>query len=391
MNLPVVGQDTAIPAREALVARARAIAPMIGAARDEANRLRDISPEIIAEIDRAGLFKILKPRDFGGYEMDPRVFYEVQNIFAEECTSTAWVYGVLSIQVFMLALFDRQAQREVWGDGSETVLVSSSFMPKGSAEPVDGGYRIRGQWPFSSGSTHCSWALIGSLLPSAEADQPPEMRVFLVPRSDYLLVDTWQTFGLRATGSNDIRVEDAFVPAYRTWQPTVGLTVEPGGTVPPLYRLPWMYMFPSCISNLSIGAGRGAIRAFVDGRRRQPPRPGFFSDDAAPLAIAHAREVIEGAKIMIDHHLDVMLGHIAADTAMPVADALLFRRQLATVTRRITAAIDELMLMTGGRGVYDDGPLTQTWLDLCAARHHPGNTPDAISLTLGKDTLDQTA
>src|SRR5690348_1144237 len=120
MNL-AAGRAAEIPTRETLVERARAIAPVLAAERTAANERRDIAPEIIAEIDRAGLFNILKPRAFGGYEMDPRVFHEVQNIFAEHCMSTAWVYGVLSIQVFILALLDRQAQRDVWGEGGETV------------------------------------------------------------------------------------------------------------------------------------------------------------------------------------------------------------------------------------------------------------------------------
>ena len=63
--------------------------------------------------------------------------------------------------------------------------------------------------------------------------------------------------GLRATGSNDVRVEDAFVPEHRTWDITPGVMVLPENDGPPLYRLPWFYMFASCISNLSIGAGRG--------------------------------------------------------------------------------------------------------------------------------------
>src|SRR4051794_8184783 len=88
MNL-AVGQTIEIPTRETLIERARAIAPDLAKERTAANKRRDIDPAVIARIDRAGLFNILKPRAFGGYEMDPRVFHEVQNIFAEQCMSTA--------------------------------------------------------------------------------------------------------------------------------------------------------------------------------------------------------------------------------------------------------------------------------------------------------------
>src|SRR5579871_6692740 len=193
MNL-AVGQSVAIPTREMLLERARAIAPDLAAERTAANERRDIHPDIIARIDRAGLFNILKPRAFGGYELDPRIFHEVQNIFAEQCMSTAWVYGVLSIQVFILALLDPRAQRDIWGDGGETVLACSSFFPKGKAEAVAGGYRITGQWPFASGSSFCRWATIGAHVPSPDPSAPPIWKLFIVPAEDYTLVDTWRTF-----------------------------------------------------------------------------------------------------------------------------------------------------------------------------------------------------
>ncbi len=380
MNL-LAGQS--VPSREMLIERAAAIAPDLAGLRSAANERRDIAPEVIARIDRAGLFNILKPRAFGGYEMDPRVFHEVQNIFAEHCMSTAWVYGVLSIQVFVLALLDRQAQQDVWGDGSKTVLACSSFFPRGSVERVAGGYRLHGQWPFASGSSFCRWAILGSVVPSPDPGQPPIRKLFLVPAEDYALVDTWRSFGLRATGSNDVRVDGAFVPEHRTWDVTPGVTVLPEGALPPLYRLPWFYMFVSCISNLSIGAGRGAVKAFVQARRDQPPRPGAWGEESAPLAVVRARAEIEAANFMVRQHVGLMLDHATAGTSMSEADGLLYRTQLASVTRRITAAVDELMLLTGGRGIDDEGPLTRTWLDLCAARHHPGNSPESHALLLG--------
>lgn len=388
MTLGALEQAADMPTREALLARARALAPILAAARAEANERRDVSPEVIALIDRSGLFDILKPRAFGGHEMDPRVFHEVQNLLAEACMSTAWVFGVLSIQVFVLALFDRQAQADVWSAGEGTVLVCSSFMPRGSAEPVEGGYRLRGQWPFASGSSHCRWAILGSAFPAAKPGEPPVRKLFLVPRDDYTLVDCWRSFGLRATGSNDVLVEDAFVPEHRSWTMTPGIVIEAGPEVAPLYRLPWLYMFASSVSNLTIGAGRGAVAAFARSQRDCPPRPGAYGGaDAAPLAVARAQAEIEAADALIAHHLATMRDHIATGTAMAWSEGLLYRAQLTALGRKITAAIDQLMMLTGGRGVDDNGPLTRTWLDLCAARHHPGNIPDPQALLLGSDSL----
>jgi len=109
--------------------------------------------------------------------------------------------------------------------------------------------------------------------------------------------------------------------------------------------------------------------------------------DSAPLAVARATAEIEAADLMIRNHVGLMLDHVAAGTSMSEADGLLYRTQLCGVLRRITAVVDELMLLTGGRGIDDEGPLTRTWLDLCAARHHPGNSPESNELTVGAQLM----
>lgn len=360
------------PTADELCKRARGIAETLHLHRRQADQKRDISSDVIEQLHDAGLFRMLKPRKYGGFESDPRDFYAVQNILAEQCLSTAWVFGVLSIQAFFLALFPEQARDDVWGDHPD-MLVSSSFRPCGTVRAVEGGYRISGQWGFSSGSSHAGWALLGGLIPSASEGGAPEMRLFLVPRRDYAIIDTWHTFGLRGTGSNDIRVEDAFVPVHRSWRPTAGMTVEAGGTGPELYRLPWLYMFPSCVSNLAIGAGRGALRIITAAAPK---------GEAAQLTIGRAHAEIEGAAMRIDRHIAAMCDHVASGTAMPMAEALLYRGQLTATLRSIAAHVDALMLLTGGHGIAEDGPLTRVWLDLSAARHHMGNAPDPGALAL---------
>ncbi|MCK9540820.1 MAG: flavin-dependent monooxygenase [Novosphingobium sp.] len=384
MTLPLEKSKSRIsaePTPHDLRARAQAIATTLPGRIADANARRDLDPAVIAELREADLFRLFRPRRFGGYEADPRLFYDIQNTLAEQCLSTAWVFGVLSIQSFVLAQFDSAAQDDVWGSDADA-LVSSSFKPEGSVVPVEGGYRISGQWAFSSGSSHAGWALIGGLVPPGGQNDAPEMRLFLVPRSDYRIVDTWRTFGLRGTGSNDLRIEEAFVPTHRTWKPTQNLTTSALPDTSPLFRLPWMFMFPSCIANLAIGAGRGAIRKLAQALAAGPaPAP-----DAARAMLARAAHEVEAANVLLQNNIGCLWDHTRAGTVAPLPQAIVFRAQLAAMLRDIAARVDELMLLTGGRGISESGPLTQTWLDLCAARHHMGNIPEPAALTLA-DTL----
>jgi 3-hydroxy-9,10-secoandrosta-1,3,5(10)-triene-9,17-dione monooxygenase len=147
---------------------------------------------------------------WGGYEMDPEAFYAVQMTLAEGCMSSAWVLGVVAVHNWQLALFDAQAQADVWSE-DPTTLISSSYMPRAEVTPVEGGYRISGRWGFSSGVDHCDWAFLGGLVPDPEGGAP-DYRTFLVPRSDFEIDHNWDTLGLRGTGSHDVTVKDAFRP-----------------------------------------------------------------------------------------------------------------------------------------------------------------------------------
>mgnify|MGYP003336273045 CR=1 FL=1 len=193
-----------------LIAKAEAMIPVLRERSNSANSDRRIPKETIQDFKEAGFFKILQSKKYGGYELDPHTFSEVQIRVAQGCMSTAWVLGVVGIHPFQLALYDDKAQKEVYGDDPDT-LVSSSYAPLGQVEVVDGGFKLSGHWQWSSGSEHCEWALLGALVFPPEGGAP-EYRTFLLPREDYEINDTWHSMGLKATGSQDVIVKDVFVP-----------------------------------------------------------------------------------------------------------------------------------------------------------------------------------
>ena len=209
-----VAQTVAPPTAEMLVARARALVPHIAASAAEARQARRVPESVIAQIDQAGLFRILQPARWGGYEMKPETYYDVLVALAEGDMSVGWVYGVLGVHPWLMGLLDERAVRDVWGD-DDSVRLCSSLMPVGKAERVDGGFRVSGHWRFSSGCHYPDWALLGGAVQGSEG-APPDVRLFMVPRTDYRIVDAWRVSGLCATGSDDILVDGVFVPDYRT-------------------------------------------------------------------------------------------------------------------------------------------------------------------------------
>lgn len=371
-----------------LVERARAMIPVLKERAAQATAERCIPAQTIQEMQAAGLFRVLQPKRYGGYELDPHVFYDVQMTLAEGCMSTAWVYGVVAVHPFQLALFDDRAQRDVWGS-NDAMLVSSSYQPVGKVERVEGGYQISGRWGFSSGCDHCGWVLLGAMIPPAEPGGAIDMRTFLLPRSDYTIVHDWTVFGLQGTGSHGIIVDKAFVPEHRTHRAIDGfLGTNPGlaTNTAPLYRVPWAQVFVRAVSSAAIGALQGGLDAFKSvAAKRVSTNTGRATkvDPAVLNATARTQSAILEMKTVLKRNFDEMLATVRAGKEIPLQDRVRYRFESAQVVRRCAALCDELMPLLGGRAIYMDSPLVPIWLDINAARAHVANDPNIIGTPLG--------
>ena len=149
--------------------------------------------------------------------------------------------------------------------------MSSSYAPTGRAQVTEGGHKLSGRWSFSSGSAHASWVLLGGIVTDADKN-PIDFRTFLLPASDYQIEDVWDTVGLRGTGSNDIVVEDAFVPDHRSLGfGDVTKCKCPGQEVndAPLYKVPFGSVFSYAITTPIIGMATGAYDAHIDYQRQR--------------------------------------------------------------------------------------------------------------------------
>lgn len=383
--------NSAIEANDAelansMLAAAREMVPILTRRAADAERNRSIPAETIDEFKQAGLFRIIQPKRFGGYELDPGTFFDIQMTLAEGCMSSGWVYGVVAVHNWQLALFDPRAQDDVWAKDS-SILIASSYMPKGQVERVEGGFRFSGRWGFSSGVDHAQWLFLGGLVPSKNG--VPDYRTFLVPRSDATINDNWHTVGLKGTGSKEVVVEGAFVPEYRTHRAMDGfLGTSPGLSVNPaaLYRLPFGQIFVRAVSSASIGALQGALNAFRDygSKRVSVNDMGRTAEDpAAALAAADAALAIDDMKLALHRNFDAMMATFERGETLAVEDRIHYRYQSAAVAGRCAEHIDRLFHCCGGAGVYTDNPIGRFFVDIHAARLHYANNPDKFGRNYG--------
>jgi len=373
---------------EVLVERARAMIPALKARSAAATAQRRLAPATLREMRDAGFFRVLQPRRCGGYEMDPQVFFDIQMALAEGCMSTAWVYGVLGVHPFQLALFDPRAQEDVWGKDDAT-LISSSYQPVGKVERVEGGFRLSGRWGFSSGCDYCDWVFLGALVPPEEPGGAPDMRTFLLPRRDYKIIEDWNVFGLQTTGSHGISVDQAFVPEYRTHRAVDGFTgANPGhvANTGVLYKVPWAQVFVRAVSTAAIGALQGALDAYAAiAARRVSTNTGKATklDPNALNAAVLTHTAILEMKTVLRRNVTEMLAAVRAGREIPMNDRVRYRYESAQVVRRCAELCDRLMPLLGGRAIYMDSPVVRYWLDINAARAHVANDPVLIGTSVG--------
>jgi 3-hydroxy-9,10-secoandrosta-1,3,5(10)-triene-9,17-dione monooxygenase len=381
-NMQKIVVDVPEPAE--LIERARRMIPALKARAKQATAQHKIPDETIAEMQTAGFFRILQPKRWGGFEMHPNVFFEVQKLLAEGCMSTGWVYGVVGGHPYEMALFHDEAQHEVWGK-DDSVLVASSYQPVGKVERAENGFYLSGRWGFSSGTDHCQWVLLGAMIPPAKEGDPPDMRTFLVPRTDYKIEYTWDTFGLQGTGSQDIVVERSFIPEYRTHKAIDGfLCKNPGQAenAAPLYRLPWAQLFLRLVSTAALGGTRAAVKAAVEiAQSRISTNTGKASkaDPILQTAIATAYAQLDEMEVVLRRNFDVAMATVTAGEELAMDQRQLYRFQSASVVRRCADLVDALVPLLGGRAIYMTSPIVQPWLDLNAARAHVANDPNNMA------------
>ena len=255
MSAVAASESNATNNFDTMMAAIKELQPVFRERAPQTRKERKVPQASIDALQDIGFFLALQPKRYGGLEMRPQEFFKMQIAIAEACMSTAWASGIIAVHALQLAMMDDRAQQAVWNESIHT-RVSSSYAPMGKVTPVEGGFRFSGRWGWSSGSDHCTWVLLGGIIPGEG------YRTFLIPKSDYEIVDTWHSMGLEGTGSNDIVVDDVFVPDYMTHKQSDGFAgTNPGLAVndAPLYRLPWAQSFIRVVSTPAIGACKATV------------------------------------------------------------------------------------------------------------------------------------
>lgn len=357
---------------------------------------RRVSAEITQMLKEAGLYRVVQPRRFGGYELSLENLRQLAFEIGRGCTSTGWCYGLSAAASWVLGMFPEQAQQDVWGCAPDALL-ASCIAPTGKAVPTDGGYLLKGRWSFGSNSDNAQWLSLGAMVEQAEGATPRPI-FLLVPQGECRIVDTWHTVGLAGTGSKDIAIDtEVFVPAHRCVAFAEVLDQQaPGAELheSALYRVPFLSGFPPLLANPAVAALRGAIDEFVASIAARSTRGAFAGGGASiaqfghvQSAVAHAEAAVDAAQLILQRDLQLATGLVAGGAKLSAEQRITLRRGHAYTVRLCVEAINGLYDVVGGTGIQLDNGVQRAWRDINAVAHHISVNWQAVSTMYGQMRL----
>jgi len=400
-SIPVPEPD--LTPRE-MLRRAAAMRGMLLAGQADCEANKRISDETNEAFVKAGFYRILQPRRFGGYEFDLPTFARVMAEVSRGCPSCGWVVTFTAGHTHVLAKWAEEAQAEAYGrDGEFRSPLSGG---QGTATPVEGGYVLNGAWNYASGCDVATHFIASARLAGPGPDAPPgDMYQFLIRRDQFEIVDNWDMLGMVGSGSKCIVVKDLFVPA-RLARQRLGdpFSLNPADAADehaqpgfglfdnPMYAGPSSNVLMCEIAAVAVGTAWGALDAYEEilFRRTMRTDPGQSRADnhefqryygQAFALIRTAEDALAGCTERYMEYCRQDMEEGVRFTAERIQEITLVEQQ---VTRLCGEAV-ELLARTGGSTDARPGAVLQRYFrDMATLRTHNTLQYDRLQEVFGR-------
>ncbi|HEY7621622.1 MAG TPA: acyl-CoA dehydrogenase family protein [Solirubrobacteraceae bacterium] len=380
-----------VPSKEELLERAEALKPLLVRNAAEAEETRRIPEENIAAVREAGLFKLMVPRRFGGYQVSFDTKLAVSAKLGEACGSTAWVVTLTNVCSWMGGLCNDRTQQDIWGANPDA-RICGVLAPTSETRRADGGLRVSGRWGYASGCLHSEWAVLG--LPVVDdAGEPIDQGLALIPMSDLAIEDTWFVAGMKGTGSNTLVAEDVFVPDHRIVSVPAAINnrypTEHGDEV--LYRASFIPVLALVLAGPQVGMARAAVNLVIEKAPRRQIAYTIFTrqtDSAAfQLQVSDAAMLADTAALHVERAARDIDETAARGEAMDYVTRARVRADTGWAIRKAREAIDTAISANGASSFADVSPLQRLWRDANTAGRHAVVLPSVNQEVYGKALL----
>ncbi len=351
---------------------ARSLASLAGELAATIERDRRLPAELVDALADAGMFALLVPRSLEGGEVQPQVLVDCVEQLARGDAATAWCVSVATTSGMLAAYLPKDQARAVYSPPAR--CWGGVFAPKGRAVLEGDQLRVSGRWPFTSGIDHCDWLMGGCVVeedgePRKLPSGRPDVRLVLFPAADVERVDTWDTAGLRGTGSHDMVVEDLLVPAARSASVLSDAPREEGT----LYAFPMFGLLALAIAAVGLGCARGAIDDLHELAGGKVPAMGSRTLAARPdtqARVAHAEARLRAARALVAETVGQAWERTEKAAAVSVEDRAALRMAASHAMGESAAVVSEMYALAGGSSIYGSSPLGRRFRDIHVATQH---------------------
>lgn len=380
-------------------------AEMIGRARALRERLREEqaateartyhSAELHEEFVRAGFYRILQPRRFGGYEFSLPTFFQTMIELARGCPSTGWCVTLGSAHVFNVAgVFDIETQASVFGDTGHFVAPCRG-VPMGTATATPNGWLVNGRWDYCSGSPYSTHVLNGVMITGdddgggdAATGGMPRIGMALVPRADYQIIEDWgDVIGMKGSGSHTTVVENAEVPhgcVVEADLTRIDLSKLVGYEIHgnPMYAGPNTPFFLGEVASCAIGTARAALDEYQamarEKRTMWPPFGTRANDSHFQGWFGRALMLTDSAEAIMVRVGELYHEHCAESVSGGEPFTRDKESRLGTMVSQAGAmaveAVDVLIRSAGASALKDGARMQRYWRDMSTYRAHVSNS-----------------
>lgn len=340
---------------------------------DEGEQGRRLPEPVFQAMRKEGLFRLWVPKEYGGSEIELAPFMEAVERFAKQDAALAWTFAILAAGPLMTAYLPADGALEIFASGPN-VPIPGAVATKGRLVPAVGGYRASGRWPLGSGSHYGEWISATGMIFDGDAPRMgphggPDIIAFFVRQEERQLIDTWDSMGLRGTGSVDFAIEDVFVPETRMFP----LFSTPSQVAAPLYKAGPLALFSLAIAAVMPGVARHAIDAFVEMAMEKTPtlsQTGLAVRPTIHAGVARAEALLGSSRAYL-YEVAQEITDCLANEPM-ITDELEAKRRLAcvNVATACTKAVDSVFELAGATPVYSGHELERCLRDIRTARQH---------------------
>jgi two-component flavin-dependent monooxygenase len=319
---------------------------------------RKLAREVVEAVAEAGFARHLVAAERGGGEGSFDELTRAVITVGEGCASAAWCASLAAYSARFAAHLPPQGHQALWGE-SPDVLVATGLMPSGSATVIDGGWRLSGQWGYVSGVDFADWVLLCAPVPADEPDASPRPHFFALPRGTYTVRETWDSVGMRATGSHTVVVDEVEVPAHLAFPRDAMMTGESLGSTLPAHNVPFQAVGGLTFIAPVVGAATGALAACtksVTGRRRNPGNE---------LKLVRASGYVDAARCLVGQNAAVL------DERTFTPELMARNERNATFAAELLQDATHLLITGAGTGGLGEAhPLQRFWRDITSATSH---------------------